>query len=110
MFEHGAYQATSFQNIKQMFETGIKSKFAYVYVVQPLCDGVSSFCLACLGTNNKFDYHAILVRWKYIVSELGKRNVKVVNFSSDGNSRLLKAMLIMLSLQTEHLFNNTIRA
>lgn len=75
------------------------------YVVQPLCDKVPSFCLACLGTNNKFDYHAVLLRWKYIVSELGKRNVKVVNLSSDGDSRLLKAMLVMLSLQKEPLFN-----
>ena len=80
-----------------------------MYVVQPLGDGVSSFCLTCLGTNNKFDYHAILMHWKYIVSELSKQNIKVVNFSSDGDSRLLKAMLIMLSLQKESSFNpNTI--
>ena len=104
-FQHELFKATSFQSIKQMFETGIKSKFAYVYVVQPLCDGVPSFCLTCLGTNNKFDYHVILMRWKHIVSELTKRNIKVVNFSSDGDSRLLKAMLIMLSLQKEPSFN-----
>jgi len=41
IFQREVFKATSFQSMKQMFETGVKTKFAYVYVVQPLCDGVS---------------------------------------------------------------------
>ena len=105
MVQCGVYEATSFDKIIEIFKTRPLSKFAYIYVAQPLCDGVPSFCLACIGTDNKFDYHSILLRWKYIFSELKKRSIQVINFSSDGDSRLLKAMLIMLSLQKEPTFD-----
>ena len=84
MVQCGVYEATSFDKIIEIFKTRPLSKFAYIYVAQPLCDGVPSFCLACIGTDNKFDYHSILLRWKYIFSELKKRSIQVINFSSDG--------------------------
>ena len=105
MIQCGVYEATSFDAITEMFKTRPLSKFAYVYVAQALCDGIPSFCLACIGTDNRFDYQSILFRWKYIFSELKKRSIQVINFSSDGDSRLLKAMLIMLSLQKEPSFD-----
>ena len=66
----GTYEATSFDSISKMFKRRPLSKFAYVYVAQLLCDDVPSFCIACIGSDNKFDYKAILVCWKYILSEL----------------------------------------
>jgi len=107
MIQCRAYEATSFDTITEMFKTRPLSKFAYVYVAQPLSDEVPSFCLARIGTDNKFDYQSILFRWKYIFSELKKRSIQVINFSSDGDSRLLKAMLIMLSLQKEPTFDTS---
>jgi len=95
----------SFDAITEMFKTMPLSNFAYVYVAQPLCDGIPSYCLACIGTDNRFDYQSILFRWKYIFNELKKRGIQVINFSSDGNSRLLKAMLTMLSLQKDPTFD-----
>ena len=44
------YLAVSFDSIKKSFS----AKYAFVYMAQPLCQNVLAFCLACLGTDNKF--------------------------------------------------------
>ena len=48
------HQAVSFEAIEKMFKTIPIAKYAYLYVIQPLKMNTPSFCLACLGTNNKF--------------------------------------------------------
>ena len=48
MIQCGAYEASSCDAITEMFKTRPLSKFAYVYVAQPLCDGTLSYCLACI--------------------------------------------------------------
>ena len=67
-----------------MFETTDVAKYAYVYMAQPLCPNVAPFCLACMGTNNKFTAKDVLLRWQYIVNECKKRNIDVINFGGDG--------------------------
>lgn len=64
-----------------------------------------SFCLAlvCIGTNNKVTYEEVLATQKYIQAELSKRGVRILNFSADGDSQLLKSMTIKLFL---HLINH----
>lgn len=94
--EKDAFLATSYESIATYFEQENRSKFAYVYMAQPVLDGSPPFCLACLGTDNRFVYHTVLQRWKYIVTELKKYDITVLSFGSDGDSRLLKSMLIML--------------
>ena len=91
-----AYVANSFEDIQDYFHKAAISKYAYVYTIQPLQEGVPSFCLACIGTDNKFTAEEILQRWQYIHSEFYKRGVTVVNFAADGDSRLLKAMRVAL--------------
>ena len=46
-------RAVSFECIESMFENEI-ARSAYVYMAQPLCENTPPFCLACIGTNNKF--------------------------------------------------------
>ena len=71
--------ATSFKAIEGMFKHLVVSKYAYLYVVQPLKEGTPSFCLAYMGTNNKFTAKEVLQRWKHIQLELTKRGIKVLN-------------------------------
>ena len=79
--------------IERMFSAHEISKYAYVYMVQPLAaPDVPSFCLACFGTNNKFTSEHVLLRWQYILKECQKRNIYVLSFGGDGDSRLLKGM------------------
>ena len=48
------YLAVSLDSIKESLSKGEAAKYAFVYTAQPLCQNVPAFCLACLGTNNKF--------------------------------------------------------
>ena len=50
-----------------MFRSTPLAKYAYVYMAQPLCQGVPPFCLACMGTDNKFTAQHVMLRWKYIL-------------------------------------------
>ena len=95
-----AFQAISFKAIEYMFQTVSITKYAYMYVVKPLKESTPSFCLACLGTDNKFTAQVILQRWAYIYNELKKRDVKIISFAADGDSHLMCAMRITLPLLT----------
>ena len=57
-----------------------------------LCLDVPAFCLACIGTDNKFTADLILKRWKCIFLECNKRGISVVSFGADGDSGELSAM------------------
>ena len=48
-----SFLATTFE---KSFESGVISKYAFVYMAQALCTQVPSFCLACFGTDNKIYY------------------------------------------------------
>ena len=69
-----SFLATSFSGIESMFLNNTVAKYAYVYMAQSLCTDVPPFCLACIGTNNRFDSLAIMQRWQYIVRECEKRH------------------------------------
>ena len=96
-----AYLAVSFKGIEHMFQTASIAKYAYMYVVQPLKESTPSFCLASVGTNNKFTAKEVLQTWTYIYSKLKKRKVDVISFAADGDSRLMRAMRVTLPLLTE---------
>lgn len=61
-----SYLALSFETIKQMFPTSTVAKYAYVYMAKPFCENVPAFCLACMGTDNKFTAQDVVMRWKHI--------------------------------------------
>ena len=63
-----------------MFLNNAIAKYAYIYMAQSLCTDVPPICLACIGTNNKFDALAIMQRWQYIVRECKKRGIAVLSF------------------------------
>jgi hypothetical protein len=90
-----SFTVSSFQDIESYFLSETIAKYAYIFTVQPLKEGAPSFCLGCIGTNNKFTAHDVLNRWRYIQSELSTRGVTVINFASDGDPRLLKAMRLL---------------
>ena len=92
-----SFLATSFSGIESMFLNNAVAKYAYVYMTQSLCTEVPPFCLACIGTNNKFDSMAIMQRWQYIVRECEKRGIAVLSFGGDGDSRIMKCMKVFSS-------------
>jgi len=89
-----SFIASSFAAIYAMFKNNSVAKYAYVYMAQSLANNVPAFCLACLGTDNKFTALTLMQRWKYIVTECNKRNIAVVSFGGDGDSRIMKCMKV----------------
>ena len=95
-----SFLAVSFSAIEAMFQNNPIAKFAYVYMAQALCSDVPPFCLACIGTDNKFTAMNVMQRWKYIVTECDKRNIAVLSFGGDGDSRVMKGMKVSSSFNT----------
>ena len=93
-----SFVATSYEQIEHMFSNYSIAKYAYAYMVKPLDSQSPSFCLGCLGTDNKFIAETVIMRWNYIVSECKKRNIHVISFGGDGDSRLMRAMQISTGL------------
>ena len=79
-----SFKVESFEAMQAIFQSGEFAKYAFVYMAQPLARGVPAFCLACLGTNNKFTSEFVLKRWQYIYTECKKFGITVVSFGADG--------------------------
>ena len=90
--------ADSFSAMEDMFKKYPIAKYAYVYMAQPLCQNVPPMCLACLGTDNKVSAEDLLPRWRYIVEECFKRNIIILSFGADGDSRIMKCMTMCTAL------------
>lgn len=93
----GSFLAVSFSAIEAMFQNNPIAKLAYIYMVQPLCSNFPPFCLACIGTDNKFNTMNVMQRWKYIVKECDERNIVVLSFGREVDRRLMKSMEISSS-------------
>jgi len=81
-----SFKADSYESMEAIFRNGEFAKYALVYMAQPLARGVPAFCLACLGTNNKFTSEHVLKRWQYIYTECKKLGIVVISFGADGDS------------------------
>ena len=57
-----SFLAVSYKVIEDMFHSAAKAKYAYVYMAQPLSLNAPAFCLACIGSDNKFTAQHVLLR------------------------------------------------
>ena len=86
--------------MERYFDSATLAKYAFVYVVQPLTKGVPPFCLACIGTDNKFNAEVVMKRWQYIHDQLNQRGIHLVSIGADGDSQELRGMLVSAQLLT----------
>ena len=98
-----SFMATSFESMQNYFSEESVASYAFVYMVQPLTENVPAFCLSCVGTDNKFNTELVLKHWRYIYSELQKRDIYLMGFAADGDSRELKAMQVCTQLLSSSL-------
>lgn len=87
-----AYLATSANTIGEFFQKNDKANYAYVIMAKSLQDTSSAFCLSIFGTNNKFTSEDVINRWNIMQKLASEVGIKILGFSSDGDTRLLKAM------------------
>ena len=69
-------------------------------MAQPLGADIPPFCLACLGTDQRFTAQHVLQRWQYICSQCSEKGISVVSFGGDGDSKVMKAMRVSALLLT----------
>ena len=86
--------------MEDMFRSAAKVKYAYVYMAQSLCLTAPPFCLACIGSDNKFTAQHVMLRWKHIYEECTKRGLLVLSFGGDGDSHIMGAMKQSMSLMS----------
>lgn len=96
-----SFKATSAKEIYDHFSNNAAAPFLYTIMAQPLENNAPCFCLCLFGTDNKFNFQDVLNRWKFICRELNGQGIKVAGISSDGDSRLLKAMRQKMNLGLE---------
>ncbi|XP_031349112.1 uncharacterized protein LOC116175142 isoform X1 [Photinus pyralis] len=88
----GIWKADTAQNIFNAFKNGSISKYAYIITVQPLAFNAPPFCLCAFSTDNRFTSQEVVNRWKHITEVCLENGIEICGFSSDGDTRLLKAM------------------
>ncbi|CAG9768534.1 unnamed protein product [Ceutorhynchus assimilis] len=96
--QQGTFPATSAEAIKAYFQTGVKATYAYVIMAQPLHVGASTYCLSLFGTDNSFTTEQVTLRWEWMKKEAKKFGITIMGFSSDGDTRLLRAMRLNTDL------------
>ena len=69
-------------------------------MAQSLCLTAPPFCLACIGSDNKFTAQHVMLRWKHIYEECTKRGLLVLSFGGDGDSSIMDAMKQFVSLMS----------
>ena len=88
------FLASSFDAIESYFNTSKPSKYALLYMAQPLIPATPEFILACFGTDNSFSTEEVLKWWCYIREECNKRGIRVISHGADGDTRALLGMKI----------------
>lgn len=61
-------------------------------MAQPLNEGFPAFCLSLFGSDNCFTSSQVTARWEWMEKQAYNHGIKILGFSGDGDTRLLKSM------------------
>jgi hypothetical protein len=86
------FKARTAQQMKNFVDSFQTTSYLYVMMAQSMDANSPSFCLSVFGTSNKFTSEIVLKRWRKVKDDLNNNGIKLLGVSSDGDSRLLKAM------------------
>ncbi|CAG9814589.1 unnamed protein product [Phaedon cochleariae] len=92
------FQAKTASEIELIFLTQTKSNYLLMIMAQPLVPNAPAFSLCAFGSNNKFTHKDVQRRWQILEQLAAENGIKIMGFSSDGDSRLLKTMRIKSQL------------
>ena len=81
------FQTESFDELKSWFDNFDKSKFINLHMIQSIKPFVPSLSLSTYGSNNKATSTEVLKRWLFIYNKSLALDVRVIGFSTDGDSR-----------------------
>ena len=81
------FQTESFDELKSWFDNFDKSKFINLHMIQSIKPFVPPLILSTYGSNNKATSTEVLKRWLFIYNKSLAQGVRVIGFSTDGDSR-----------------------
>ncbi|CAF3788942.1 unnamed protein product [Rotaria sp. Silwood1] len=96
------FKTNSYSELEQWFHDIDKSTLVNVHLIEPLLTDVTSlvhsrpYIISAYGINNKHSASDTIRRWIYIYNQCKERNINLVGFSTDCDSRYFKAMRICL--------------
>ncbi len=94
-----AFSTESFSELENWFNTLTKSHFLNLQMIQPInLNGASCspFLLSAYGSDNHFTTEDILTKWMNIIHRCNEKDVKVVGFATDCDSRYLRSMRLLM--------------
>ena len=80
----------TFEEIADAYKSRTCVSYAHCVVAKPVSSVAPSFVLFVIGTDSKYTHKEIIQRWKFIESELHKRNVTVYTNGADGAGHFSK--------------------
>jgi hypothetical protein len=86
------FHTDSFDVLKDWFDKTDISKFINLYMAKSLTPSAPSIILCAYGSNNQFEAIDVIKRWLFIYNQSLSQGTRVIGFSTDGDSRYLKAM------------------
>ncbi|KAK4878968.1 hypothetical protein RN001_007114 [Aquatica leii] len=90
--ERRGFVVNTLTDIERAFIEENVSKNAYVFMGQALKDSAPPFCICVYGSDNKISAEDVLNRWQYLKKQTSLHDIEIVEFSSDRDTRCLKAM------------------
>ncbi|CAF3288524.1 unnamed protein product [Rotaria sp. Silwood2] len=86
------FQTENFQILKNWFDEIDTSRFINLHMAKSLKLSSPPFILCAYGSNNKFEAIDVLKNWLFIYNQSLIQGLRVIGFSTDGDSRYLRAM------------------
>nr|XP_029712516.1 uncharacterized protein LOC115257213 [Aedes albopictus] len=88
----GVFTVKSLRKIISDLENHRTADYVYVVMATPMVVGAAPICIFYMCTDNRFTSDDVTARWLYVERVLWQAGITTVAVSSDGDSRLLKAM------------------
>ncbi|CAF3191676.1 unnamed protein product [Rotaria socialis] len=86
------FQTENFEQLELWLSEIDKAKFINLYMLKSLVLSDPPFILTAYGSNNKAKAIEILKRWLFIYHQCLIQDIHVIGFSTDADSRFLRAM------------------
>ena len=96
------FKTNNYSELEQWIQDIDKSTLINVHLIEPLLTDVTSlvhsrpYIISAYGINNKHSASDTIGRWIYIYNQCKERNIHLVGFSTDCDSRYFKAMRLSL--------------
>ncbi|CAF3816716.1 unnamed protein product [Rotaria sp. Silwood1] len=93
------FSTESFSKLEHWSSTLAISNLLNVHMIQPITvasNSCSPFLLSAYGTDNRFITEDIILRWVNMVDECVKREINLVGFATDCDSRYLRSMRLLM--------------